>query len=76
MLLDDTKLELNEDELSNVVGGNSVVKIMQNLMSLASKYPEIAKIFDAYQKGEYSTFLSLLMQFKMAHPELAYIFED
>ena len=50
MLLDDTKLELNEDELSNVVGGNSVVKIMQNLMSLASKYPEIAKILDAYQK--------------------------
>lgn len=76
MLLDDTKLELNEDELSNVVGGNNVVKIMQNLMSLASKYPEIANILDAYQKGEYSAFLSLLMQFKMAHPELAYIFED
>ena len=57
MLLDDTKLELNEDELSNVVGGNSVVKIMQNLMSLASKYPEIAKIFDAYQKRAIFTFL-------------------
>ena len=74
MLVNDTKLELNEDELSNVVGGNNIVKIMQNLMSLASKYTEIAKILDAYQKGEYSTFLSLLMQFNMAHPELAIYF--
>ena len=70
------KLELNEDELSNVIAGKSIIVIMEELFPLASQYPEIIEIINAYEKGDYAMLMMLLQNFKMSHPELASIFED
>lgn len=70
------KLELNEDELSNVNAGKSVIAIVEEMIPLASQYPEIIEIINAYEKGDYAMLMMLLQNFKMSRPELASIFED
>lgn len=71
-----TKLELNENELSNVSAGKSVIAIVEELFPLAPQYPEVIEIMDAYNNGDNRVLLMLLQKFKTAHPELANIFED
>lgn len=72
-----TKLnELNEDKLSNVCAGKSIISIVEELFPLALNYPDVILMMDALDKGDYGLFLMLVQKFKTDHPELSYIFED
>ena len=70
------KIELNENELSNVSAGKNVITIMEELLPLASKYPEIIEMMDAFENGDYEKLIKMLQKFKIEHPDLVYIFED
>ena len=72
----DGKCKLNEEELSNISAGKNVDDIVNELIPLASQYPEIVEIIDAYEKNDYGKLLMLLQEFAIAHPELASIFDD
>ena len=72
----DDKCKLNEEELSNISAGKNVDDIVNELIPLASQYPEIVEIIDAYEKSDYGKLLMLLQEFAIAHPELASIFDD
>ena len=76
MLENKIKIELNEKELSSVSAGKDVNTIVNELMPLASQYPEIIEILNAYNKGDFGTLLTLLQQFAVSHPELASIFNE
>lgn len=66
--------ELKENELSFATGGKNIEDIVDTLIPLTTKYPEIIEIVNAYNKGNYSTLLTLLQAFHLAHPELSDIF--
>ena len=68
--------ELNEDKLSSVCAGKSIISIVEELFPLASNYPDVILMMDALDKGDYGLFLMLVQKFKADHPELSYIFED
>lgn len=70
------KFELNEKELSSVSAGKDVNTIVNELMPLASQYPEIIEILEAYNRSDYGTLITLLQKFATSHPELASFFED
>lgn len=71
-----TKPELNENDLSSVYAGKDINTIVSELFPLASQYPEVVEIINAYQKDDYAVALMLIQKIVSSHPELASILND
>ena len=68
--------ELSEDELSSVSAGKNAIDIMNELLPLALEYSDVVAMMDALNNGDYGLYLMLLQKFRVAHPELSYIFDE